>query len=43
MIEWALAHPWMTFSIAVVALFVVDDVTVNICRIFRRRKGGEEK
>ena len=32
MSEWAMAHPWLTFFVAVWALCVLDSIVANICR-----------
>lgn len=34
MIEWAMAHPWMTFIIVVVLIDAIRDVWVTIFRNF---------
>lgn len=32
MIEWCLAHPWMTLFLAFILLIVIEGAIVNICR-----------
>lgn len=34
MAEWCMAHPWLTFWIIIVGLIVLDDVVMNLYRIF---------
>ena len=33
MVEWCMAHPWMTFWIVFVALFVIEGTVTNNCRV----------
>ena len=32
MVEWCMAHPWLTFWIVIVALFVLENAVTNIIR-----------
>lgn len=38
MAEWAMAHPWLTFFLAGLALLVLDSVIANICHAVVRGK-----
>lgn len=33
MAEWCMAHPWMTFFLAMTTLIVGDDILSHICKI----------
>lgn len=36
--EWIMAHPWMTFFLAGLALLVVESIITNICKAVVGRK-----
>lgn len=38
MLEWCMAHPWMTLTIAILALIVLDNAIANISNAIRARK-----
>lgn len=38
MLEWCLAYPWMTLTIAILALIVLDNAVANISNAIRARK-----
>ena len=31
--DWCIAHPWMTFFLAALVVYVVDCLLGNICRV----------
>lgn len=37
MLEWCMAHPWLTFWIIIVALLVLDNAIGNVCRLLNNR------
>lgn len=39
MSEWIMAHPWMTFFLAALALLVIDSAISNICKMV---SGGKD-
>lgn len=32
MVDWCMAHPWMTFWLGVIALLVIDSAITNLFR-----------
>ena len=38
MLEWCLAYPWMTLTIAILSLIVLDNAVANISNAIRARK-----
>lgn len=38
MLEWCLAYPWMTLTIAILALIVLYNAVANISNAIRARK-----
>lgn len=38
MLEWCMAHPWMTLTIAIFALIVLDNAVANISNAIRARR-----
>lgn len=38
MLTWCMAHPWMTLTIAILALIVLDNAVANISNAIRARK-----
>ena len=38
MLEWCLAYPWITLTIAILALIVLDNAEANISNAIRARK-----
>lgn len=38
MLEWCLAYPWMTLTIVILALIVLDNAVANISNAIRARK-----
>ena len=38
MTQWIMAHPWMTFFIVIVGLFILDSIIANICNCIQRVK-----
>lgn len=38
MLTWCMAHPWMTLTIAILALIVFDNAIANISNAIRVRK-----
>lgn len=37
MLEWCMAHPWMTLTIARLALIVLDSIVANIGNVIAAR------
>jgi hypothetical protein len=33
MSEWCMAHPWMTFFLAALAILALDSIASNICTV----------
>lgn len=40
--DWIMAHPWMTFFLAVMLIYAVDNTIANICRALRQGKPDED-
>jgi hypothetical protein len=40
MLEWSMAHPWLTFIIIITALAVMDNGVVAVCNTVRILWGG---
>lgn len=38
MLTWCMAHSWMTLTIAIFALIVLDNAVANISNVIRARK-----
>lgn len=36
--NWIMAHPWMTFFIALAAISAIESVLTSIAKIFNRKK-----
>lgn len=34
-LEWAMAHPWMTFFIILVSICAIEEIIIAICGLFR--------
>lgn len=38
---WALAHPWMAFVLAVLALIVIEETVANVCKAIKHIGGAK--
>lgn len=47
MVQWVMAHPWMTLALIALGLCVVDNIAANVCRVVvalaERRESKKEK
>lgn len=47
MMEWVLAHPWLTFWLGFFGLVIIDSIIANICNtiihIYNSKKKGDLK
>ena len=39
---WAMTHPWMTFFIVMVGLFVLESCIIHICESSGRKERDDE-
>lgn len=43
MVEWMMAHPWLTFWLGALALVVIDDIICCVVRVFQSHTSVSEK
>ncbi|ALS22133.1 hypothetical protein IJ22_17590 [Paenibacillus naphthalenovorans] len=43
MIQWMMAHPWMTFFIILAIVFSIDNLHVNLVKLRMKKYESEDK